>query len=531
MKIVANCWGSNNTLEKTMNDLDRQKYQAVADAAKKYGVGRISRRQFLDVCRKAGFAFSFGGLGLLGSCEKKKNESEKSLKKRIRDTAGAHSAIEDGTDEQAFLKDVGHTFSGQKLKIVSEDTPPSLVTKDLLKEEFTPLTGIEVDWETLPLDQVLAKVAADTARQAGIHDIYYLDQAWTGRFYNHTVDPRELLAKSDLAYPNYNFDDFMEPLVKYVASYKGNLFGIPYDTPIFIMMYRRDILEKLGLPVPTTMDQYTQTVKAINDEMAPATYGTTGMWKSGHSSLECAMTAWLWAHGGSIYREDGKPAINDEKAAAAMAYMLKLADYMPPESTTWDWFGEKNSFAEGRAGIYISYGSLFPSYDDPEQSKIVGLAEPAPCPKEFALRPESECGFDEKPGFSHQGGSCMAISRYSKHIDSAWVFLQWATSADVATRASVLRGVSSMVRKSTYDDPRIKEKARVTVGTTRHFEVVKDAILNRMGSEPHLPAWPELSEKVFPLELGRMTTGQQTIKVTLDNMAVAALRVAESVKK
>jgi hypothetical protein len=63
----------------------------------------------------------------------------------------------------------------------------------------------------------------------------------------------------------------------------------------------------------------------------------------------------------------------------------------------------------------------------------------------------------------------------------------------------------------------------VGVGTTRHFEVTRQAILKDMGTEPHFPAWPELSID-FAVELGKMTTGQQNIKTTANNMAAAAQR-------
>jgi multiple sugar transport system substrate-binding protein len=124
---------------------------------------------------------------------------------------------------------------------------------------------------------------------------------------------------------------------------------------------------------------------------------------------------------------------------------------------------------------------------------------------------------------SHHGGSCLAISRTSKHIDAAWVFLPWVTSSDVTTRASLLGGGASPIRFSNYSDPRIKEKARVTTGTTRHFDVTLDAILHHLGTEPHLPAWPTLSID-FAVELGKLTTGQQNIRTTLDNMAAKARR-------
>jgi multiple sugar transport system substrate-binding protein len=297
---------------------------------------------------------------------------------------------------------------------------------------------------------------------------------------------------------------------------------LPYDIPIFITMYRKDVFDELGLKPPTTWQEYMDAAKAINEAKAPTMYGTLGQWKSGHYSLECDMTMFLWSHGGSIYNSDGKTTINDDQANAAMEYMLEIGKYMPPGAVTWDWSGEADAFTQGLAGFYTSWGEFFPSFDDPAKSKIVGLAEPLAVPKADALRKKSECGFDETPGVSHQGGSSLALSKYSKNQEAAWIFMQWATSSDITTRASLLGGGATPIRMSNFTDPRIKANDKVVAGTTRHFAVTLDAINNWMGTEPHLPPWASLSVDSFAVELGKMTTGQQDIKTTLDNMAKAA---------
>ena len=505
-----------------MNVIDYQQRLAVASAAEKVRRGKMSRRNFIRLCSQAGFGFSsiyfLSGCGAPAAAPVQEPEANKS---------SSTSASEPLTDQQLFLKDVGSAFAGTTLRIVSESTPPSRAISQIMQEEFIPLTGINVEWEQLPLDQVLAKISQDTAGQLGSNDIYYWDQAWVGRFVNDAVDPSELLAKADLAYPDYNFDDFLQPLVENIATYNGKLAAIPYDIPIFIMMYRKDIFDELGLAVPTTMDEYLEVIKAINEEKAPDIYGTTGQWKSGHYALETNWTAWHWAHGASIYGPDNTVALNDERGIAAAEYMLELGKYMPPGATTWDWSGEGDSFTQGLAGVYISWGEFFPSFDDPEKSKVVGLVEAAPCPMEIALRKKNEeTSFDETPGISHQGGSSLAISKYSKNIDAAWVFLQWATSSDITTRASILGGGATPIRKSNFTDPRTQANNKVVAGTTRHFDVTLDAIENRMGTEPHLPAWAALSVDSFAVELGKMTTDQQDIKTTLDNMAKAAEEAA-----
>jgi len=499
-----------------MNDWEYQRRLALFSAEAGYASGRLTRREFLRLCAKAGLALGFCCAGA-----SVRPAAAAPTQEQILGTLGPDSAMEPHSDQQRFLRSMRQPFAGTTLHILTEDTPPSVATRELMKQEFVPLTGINVEWEQLPLDRVLAKVIADTSLASGKHDIFYWDQAWIGRFVDDAVNPLELLAKPDLAYPGYDFDDFLPPLVEHVASYKGRLAAIPFDIPVWIMMYRKDIFSELGLSVPRTIPDYLQVVRAINRERAPRVYGTVEGWKAGHYSLLQKITTWLWGHGGAFFNHDGTPAINDEHAVAGMQFMMELGKNMPPGVTTWDWFGEARSFARGRAGIYIGIGEFFPSYDDPETSHIVGLAEPAHSPAALALRRPSECGFDEVPGMSHHGGSSLAISRYSKNIEAAWVFLQWATSSDVTTRASLLGGGASPIRLSNYHDPRIKAKAKVTQGTTRHFEVTLDAIMNHLGTEPHLPAWPTLSIE-FAVELGRMTTGQQGIEATLDNMAARA---------
>ena len=74
--------------------------------------------------------------------------------------------------------------------------------------------------------------------------------------------------------------------------YDGKWVGIPFDIPIFITMYRKDILEKHGIKPPTTLDEFTAAVKAITEaEKANGIFGTGLQAKSGHYSLECDWTA------------------------------------------------------------------------------------------------------------------------------------------------------------------------------------------------------------------------------------------------
>ncbi len=306
----------------------------------------------------------------------------------------------------------------------------------------------------------------------------------------------------------------------YVPHWVGwkKLEGVPYDIPIFIMQYRKDIWDELKLPAPTTMEDLLNASKAITDAKGPNVYGTSGQMKSGHYSLECDWTAWLWGHGGSIFDADGKFCGNDEPGLAAMAYWDKLKATMPPGVDGWTWDGEGQSVAQGVAASMLSWGEFFPFFDDPKASKVSGLMEAIVPPKPTTtLRTVQETAFGEIPGVGHQGGSSLAVSKYSKAPDAAWIFMQWATSADTQALITVLGGGTGPTRTSVYDDPRVKANARVGAGTTRHLPVVRETIANYMGSEPDLPAWAEISSDTIPVALGKYFAGQSgSAKDTMD---------------
>jgi multiple sugar transport system substrate-binding protein len=302
--------------------------------------------------------------------------------------------------------------------------------------------------------------------------------------------------------------------------YDGIMVGVPYDIPIFIQMYRRDIFEEAGLKPATTMAEFLSNAQAIQKAKGPAIYGTTGQMKSGHYSLECDWTAWLWGHGGSVFGPDGKFTGNDAQGIAAIEYWQKLKENMPSGVTSWTWDGQGQSVGQGIAGQVLSWGEFFPSWDNPESSQVSGLMEATVPPKADALRTVAETGYGEIPGVGHQGGSSLAVSKYSKNQDAAWLFAQWATAQETQVYITVLGGGTGPTRSSVYDDPRVKANAKPGIaGTTRHLGAVRETIAKHMGSEPDLPQWAELSNDTIPVELGRFWAGEyKTPKEVMDSI-------------
>ena len=64
------------------------------------------------------------------------------------------------------------------------------------------------------------------------------------------------------------------------------------------------------------------------------------------------------------------------------------------------------------------------------------------------------------------------------------------------------------MRISSFNDERVKAKAVVGPGTTRHLPVVLETINNDMASEPDMPLWAGFSNNEIPVSLGKLLTGQ-----------------------
>ncbi|MEM9710051.1 MAG: extracellular solute-binding protein [Pseudomonadota bacterium] len=495
-----------------MSFKNHQRQQFIIDTANAYTRRKITKRDFLRKLGMAGVGFSAFGAGMLGG-----HNRGRGLQLGNMARAEGHTGMND------WLREVGKPFAGTTIRYTSEATPPTVVANEL-KGEFQELTGINVEIEIVPLEQVLAKATQDVQGQLGTYDLYYLDQAWHATFFPDTIDPLEYSQeKPELAMPGFDYDDFSVPLVEGISKIGDKWVGIPFDIPIFTFMYRRDILEKHGIEVPKTYDEFTAAVKFITEaERENGIFGTGLQAKSGHYSLECDWSQAVWGHGGSIFRADGTFSGNDEEAVRGLQWYQELLANAPASSLESTWDGQFQMMAAGQVAMVQSWDEFFPGLDA-DDSGVQGLWEMTiPLVGPNTLRDRADAGYGEIPDWGHQGGSSIALSRYSKNVDAAWLFMQWVCSKEMMVQLTLGGGFAPM-RNSSFADQRIIDKAVVGPGTTRHLPVVLETIDNYIASEPDMPLWAGLSSNEIPTELGKLLTGQEyngDAKACMDQVAM-----------
>ena len=184
--------------------------------------------------------------------------------------------------------------------------------------------------------------------------------------------------------------NLIRPLDDLVAKYGQNLNSnqlIKYDgktVAIAMMvnaqhlMYREDILQELGIPVPTT---YVELLEAAGTIQASGKvdYVFGGNFR----------TTWLefvnmyLGYGGSFFDPEWNPTVNNEQGAAALEMLKSLTEYMDPEFLASDTTYTAQQLQRKKIAMATLWASRAQAMDDPAESEVVGLVKPA-----SALAPE-----------------------------------------------------------------------------------------------------------------------------------------------
>ena len=145
------------------------------------------------------------------------------------------------------------------------------------------------------------------------------------------------------------------------------------------LMYRSDILEELGIDVPSTYVELLEAAARI-EASGKVDYVFGGNFK----------TAWLefvnmyLGYGGEFFDAGWNPAINNPTGAAALGMLKALTEYMDPEFLVSDTTYTAQQMQKQKIAMATLWASRAQAMDDPSESEVVGLVSMA-----SALAPEA----------------------------------------------------------------------------------------------------------------------------------------------
>ncbi len=189
-------------------------------------------------------------------------------------------------------------------------------------------------------------------------------------------------------------DGSIRPLDDLVAKYGQNLnpnqlIKIDGQTMAIAMMantqhllYRKDILDELGIAVPTTWDEVLAAAEAIKAS-GKVQYPLGATMKAGWNLGQDFNNMFL-GYGGQFLNADGTPSVNTEAGVKALETMKALTAYMDPEYLTADSTYVQQQFQQGKIAMANLWGSRAGAMDDAAESQVVGKVASAAAPKAMA---------------------------------------------------------------------------------------------------------------------------------------------------
>jgi multiple sugar transport system substrate-binding protein len=293
--------------------------------------------------------------------------------------------------------------------------------------EFETLTGMKVNLTKLPEQQFITKVSADLAAGSFAFDVFmtqfyeapkFEKEKWTAPLQDYLANPK----LTDAAW--YDWEDFF-PAAREISNIGG-----PYSDRIAItseaqvLVYRKDVLEAVGVAVPKSFDELLAACEAIKQKgggIYPITLrgGAANWWP---------LYGVVRSFGGNYLDAQHKPLIGSAETKAAVDMYSKLAQYAPPGITNSDWDEINTAMLSGQAAMFLDSSVIFGRLEDASASTVVGKSGVAPFP----------AGPAGPHGNSHYWSISMAGSSQQK--EAAWLFMQWATSKPVQATLA-LKGV------------------------------------------------------------------------------------------
>jgi multiple sugar transport system substrate-binding protein len=283
-------------------------------------------------------------------------------------------------------------------------------------EESHPNIKVTLQDQSNDSDTNRASLATSIGGGSGTPDVYLADVVWPAQLANS-----QLALPLDEQLPKDFWSRFAGGLVD-GATYKGHIYAAPFFADSGFLFYRKDLLDKAGLSVPTSWDQLKQEAQTLQKK-GLVQYGYAGQ-DASYEGLTCNFMEILADAGGKVLDSSGKAAVDSPETEKAVNFMKSLiADGVAPKAdVTFKEDESMNLFAQGKVAFLRNWPYAWSNSQTSKDSKVVGKVGVAPLPS-----------FDGGAGYSCVGGWDIAVNPHTKNQKAALTFVDWMTGTDAQT--------------------------------------------------------------------------------------------------
>lgn len=319
-------------------------------------------------------------------------------------------------------------YKGSTIEVLLDQHPWQQAIEPRIAD-FEKLTGITVNVTALPEDQFRQRVQVNLSARSDALDVFMTGPTAEGRLFHQNgwyADLKPMLDNPSITSPDYDYGDFSADVLA-ADTIDGQVIGVPIQIETTMLYYRTDVLEKLGLNPPTTLDELKDVAAKIT--ATGDLYGFTGRGKGAAATSQ--FTPFLYNFGAQWNTEDGTAAFDTPEGVAAFKYYGDLVrDNGPEGAVNNSWQEVLPLFQQGKVAMFPDSSVFAPQLLDPDQSKVADSVGFLPMPSGPGGDTQAFYGWD------------LAMSKFSKNQGAAWLFMQWATSPDLVRQIQSVDGVA-----------------------------------------------------------------------------------------
>ena len=304
----------------------------------------------------------------------------------------------------------------------------STVLKTMVDDMFTDKTGIKVNVKLVGADAILTAVVAGNGP-----DVVLSVDGWFAANYAMRNAVEDLTQFDDYEETVSAFMDSAIVPLSYNDGEHTGVYGLPETQVFWMLFYREDILNDLGLEVPQTWDDLIAMLPTIQGNNM-----TIGIPYPDISNVDMSVfNSLIYQNGGSIYDEEAKRTLIDSEAGvkAFKLYTSFYNNYGLP--TVFDFVSRFRS-GEMPLGIspYTTYNTLAVSAPEIRNLWDFTLIPGTPETDEDGNVLLDEDGNAIINRSVHCGGvCCMMIATDDETVKhDAWEFMKWWTGEEAQVR-------------------------------------------------------------------------------------------------
>ena len=311
--------------------------------------------------------------------------------------------------------------------------------------EFEEKTGIKVVFDVQAFPVYNQRTDLELSTKGSTYDVINVTYSYTGRWIGAgwMTDLDEFTSDKNATPPEFDPGDFIGGAQASMRDTKGHTYGFGIEAGAMILgAARGDLIEKAGLKMPTTLEEFRNVCEMTHGKDGVAAY------------VADKLHHWNWvpsllAAGGSLMKNapvNLTPTLDSAvNAKSAQWYADLLTKFSVPGVLSYTDDQAMQAQLSGRANIRTqSMTWMLPLYKAAD-STVKNTVR-------YSMMPGGPAGV-------FPGANCHAfgIPAGSKKKGAAWEFIKWAVSKEMLTRIVEKHGYPSIVRKSVVNSSVYRE--------------------------------------------------------------------------